>query len=189
LLSFNNYAEYALSTRMAHSVEEVMQFLLELARTARDAALREFEELEEFAGRKLAAWDVGFYAERLQRSRYSVSQEEMRPYFPLPTVLTGLFEVGERLFGVRIRERTGVPVWHPDVRFFELEGSNGQQIGSFYLDAYARSNKRSGAWMDECVGRKRLASGSALPVAYLVCNFLPPSEGRPALLTHDDVLT
>jgi oligopeptidase A len=189
LLDFRSYAEYALSTRMAHSVEEVMQFLLELARTSRAAAVKEFEELEEFAGRKLSAWDVGFYAERLQRSRYSVSQEEMRPYFPLPHVLTGLFEVANRLFGVRIGERPDVPVWHQDVRFFDIHGADGHQIGSFYLDAYARSNKRSGAWMDECVGRKRLSSGSALPVAYLVCNFLPPSEDRPALLTHDDVLT
>jgi oligopeptidase A len=189
LLDFRSYAEYALSTRMAHSVEEVMQFLVELARTARSAALSEFEELEAFAGRKLAAWDVGFYAERLQRSRYSVSQEEMRPYFPLPHVLTGLFEVASRLFDVRINEKQDAPVWHPDVRFFEIHSSEGKPVGSFYLDAYARSNKRSGAWMDECVGRKRLNSGSALPVAYLVCNFLPPSAGRPALLTHDDVLT
>ncbi|MBV8804035.1 MAG: M3 family metallopeptidase [Sinobacteraceae bacterium] len=189
LLDFKNYAEYALSTRMAHSVDEVMQFLVELARTARDAAVKEFEELEAFAGRKLSAWDVGFYAERLQRSRYSVSQEEMRPYFPLPHVLTGLFEVAMRLFEVRISERNDVPVWHPDVRFFEIYSAAGQPVGSFYLDAYARSNKRSGAWMDECVGRKRLNTGSALPVAYLVCNFLPPSRDRPALLTHDDVLT
>jgi oligopeptidase A len=189
LLDFGNYAEYALATRMAHSVGEVMQFLLELARTTRAAARQEFAELEAFAGRKLAAWDVGFYAERLQRSRYSVSQEEMRPYFPLPRVLTGLFEVAERLFGVRIRERQGAPAWHADVRYFEIESGDGRPVGSFYLDAYARANKRSGAWMDECVGRKQLHSGSALPVAYLVCNFLPPSEGQPALLTHDDVLT
>jgi oligopeptidase A len=188
LLEFANYAEYALATRMAHSVSEVMQFLLELAQTARAAARQEFAELESFAGRPLAAWDVGFYAERMQRERYSVSQEEMRPYFPLPRVLTGLFEVAERLFGVHIRERQGAPTWHPDVRYFEIAGSNGA-VGSFYLDAYARANKRSGAWMDECVGRKQLPTGSALPVAYLVCNFLPPSEGRPALLTHDDVLT
>jgi oligopeptidase A len=189
LLEFRSYAEYALSTRMAHSVEEVLQFLHELALSARSAALKEFEELEAFAGHKLAAWDVGFYAERLQRTRYSVSQEELRPYFPLPRVLTGLFDVAERLFGVRIRERQGAPVWHPDVRFFEIESPDGQAVGSFYLDAYARPNKRSGAWMDECVGRKRLTSGSALPVAYLVCNFLPPDANRPALLTHDDVLT
>jgi oligopeptidase A len=189
LLDFSNYAEYVLSTRMAHSVDEVMQFLLELARTARAAALKEFAELEEFAGRKLSAWDVGFYAERMQRERYSVSQEEMRPYFPLPHVLNGLFEVAGRLFGIRITEKTDVPVWHPDVRFFEIQGAEGRAVGSFYLDAYARSNKRSGAWMDECVGRKKLSSGSALPIAYLVCNFLPPNAGRPALLTHDDVLT
>jgi oligopeptidase A len=189
LLDFNNYAEYALSTRMAHSVDEVMKFLLELADTARAAALKEFQELEAFAGHKLSPWDVGFYAERMQRERYSVSQEEMRPYFPLPHVLTGLFEVATRLFGVKIHERQGMPVWHSDVRFFEIENAQGQQIGSFYLDAYARANKRSGAWMDECVGRKRLNTGSALPVAYLVCNFLPPSENKPALLTHDDVLT
>jgi oligopeptidase A len=189
LLDFRSYADYALSTRMARTVEEVVQFLHELARAARPAALREFAELEAFAGHPLSAWDVGFYAERLQRTRYSVSQEELRPYFPLPKVLTGLFEVAERLFGVRIRERQDAPVWHPDVRFFEIESGAGQAVGSFYLDAYARPNKRSGAWMDECVGRKQLDSGSALPVAYLVCNFLPPGTNRPALLTHDDVLT
>ena len=189
ILGFGNYAEYALATRMAHSVSEVMQFLDELARSARPAAVKEFEELEAFAGRKLEAWDVGFYAERLQRERYAVSQEELRPYFPLSRVLAGLFEVAERLFDVRIRERNGAPVWHPDVRFFEIESGAGRPVGSFYLDAYARPNKRSGAWMDECIGRKRLPTGSALPTAYLVCNVLPPGEGRPALLTHDDVLT
>ncbi len=189
LLDFANYAQYALSTRMARTVEEVMQFLHDLAKAARPAALREFAELEAFAGHPLSAWDVGFYAERLQRSRYDVSQEELRPYFPLPKVLTGLFAVAERLFGVRIRERQNAPVWHSDVRFFEIESAAGHAIGSFYLDAYARPNKRSGAWMDECVGRKQLESGSALPVAYLVCNFLPPSTSHPALLTHDDVLT
>jgi oligopeptidase A len=189
LLGFHSFADYALSTRMAHTIDEVIQFLRDLAQSARSAAQQEFAELEAFAGRKLNAWDVGFHAERLQRSRYSVSQEELRPYFPLPRVLAGLFEVAERLFGVRIRERQGVPVWHSDVRFFELESAEGQPIGDFYLDAYARPNKRSGAWMDECVGRKRLASGLAQPVAYLVCNFLAPNDGGPALLTHDDVLT
>ncbi len=189
LLDFPSYAHYALATRMAHSVEEVMSFLHELARAARAAALSEFAALEAFAGRSLAAWDVGFYAEALQRERFRVSQEELRPYFPLPKVLAGLFEVAERLFAVRIRERSDVPVWHADVRYFDITTAAGEPLGSFYLDAYARPHKRSGAWMDECVGRKRLASGAALPVAYLVCNFLPPSAGRPALLTHDDVLT
>ncbi len=189
LLDFPNYAQYALATRMAHSVEEVLTFLHELAAAARPAASAEFAELEAFAGRKLAAWDVGFYAERLQRERFRVSQEELRPYFPLPRVLAGLFEVAERLFTVRIRERAGVGVWHADVRFFDITTAGGAPVGGFYLDAYARPNKRSGAWMDECVGRKRLSCGAALPVAYLVCNFLPPGEGRPALLTHDDVVT
>ena len=189
LLDFKNYAEYALATRMASSAAEVLKFLHELSATARTAARAEFAELEAFAGRKLAAWDVGFYAERLQRERFQVSQEELRPYFPLPRVLSGLFEVAERLFGIRIRERSGAAVWHPDARLFDIASARGEPVGSFYLDAYARPNKRSGAWMDECVGRKRLASGEALPVAYLVCNFLPPGAGRPALLTHDDVLT
>jgi oligopeptidase A len=189
LLDFPNYAQYALATRMAHSVEEVLAFLRELARAARGAAQAEFAELEAFAGRRLEAWDVGFYAERLQRERFSISQEQLRPYFPLPRVLTGLFEMAERLFGVHIAERRDVPVWHPDVRFFDIIAANGTGLGSFYLDAYARPNKRSGAWMDECIGRKRLASGAALPVAYLVCNFLPPGAERPALLTHDDVVT
>ncbi len=189
LLDYPSYAQYALATRMAHTVDEVLDFLHKLAAAARPAAQAEFAELEAFAGRRLEAWDVGFYAERLQRERFQVSQEELRPYFPLPRVLSGLFEVAERLFGVRIRERAGAPVWHADVRFFEIRSSLEEPIGSFYLDAYARANKRSGAWMDECVGRKRLSSGAALPVAYLVCNFLPPGDERPALLTHDDVVT
>ena len=149
----------------------------------------EFAELETFAGRRLEAWDVGFYAEALQRERFRISQEELRPYFPLPKVLDGLFDVAERLFAVRISELRDAPSWHPDVRSFAISSAAGAPLGSFYLDAYARPNKRSGAWMDECIGRKRLASGSALPVAYLVCNFLPPGASRPALLTHDDVVT
>jgi oligopeptidase A len=189
LLGFGSFADYALATRMARSVEEVIRFLEQLSAAARPAALREFSELGAFAGRSLAPWDVGYYSERMQRARFSVSQEELRPYFPLPRVLDGLFEVAERLFDVRIRERTGVSVWHADVRFFQIEDSAARPVGSFYLDPYARPNKRSGAWMDECVGRKSLATGTVLPVAYLVCNFLPPAGGRPALLTHDDVLT
>lgn len=189
LLDFKSYAEYALATRMAKSVEEVLQFLKQIAEAARPAAVREFKELEAFEGRPLRPWDVGFYSERLQRERFNVSQEELRPYFSLPRVLEGLFGVAEQLFGVRIRERKGVPVWHPDVRFYDIENATGQAVGSFYLDAYARPHKRSGAWMDDCIGSKRLSSGTSLPVAYLVCNFLPLAEGKPALLTHDDVVT
>ncbi len=188
ILGFANFADYALAKRMARSRGEVMGFLEQLARAARPAAEHEFAELQKFAGRGLEAWDVAFYAERLQKQRHTIAQEELRPYFPLPKVLTGLFEVAERLFGVSIQERTGVPLWHPDVRYFEIRDA-ARVIGSFYLDAYARPHKRSGAWMDECVGRKHLASGDALPVAYLVLNVLPPGEEHPALLTHDDVLT
>ncbi len=188
ILGFENFADYALAKRMAHTRGEVMGFLEELARAGRPAAEREFAELEGFAGHRLEAWDLAFYAERLQKQRHAVSQEELRPYFPLPRVLAGLFEVAERLFGVHIEERSAAPVWHPDVRYFEIH-AGGRPVGSFYLDAYARPHKRSGAWMDECVGRKHLASGDALPVAYLVLNVLPPGQDRPALLTHDDVLT
>ncbi len=229
LLEFGSYAEYALATRMAKSVPEVLGFLRKLAQAARPAAQREFAELEQYAGRKLEAWDVTFWSERLQRERHSVSQEELRPYFPLPRVLEGLFEVAQRLFGVTIREKAGVPTWHPSVRYFEiLGGTDGARIGSFYLDPYAREQKRSGAWMDECVGRMALpgvgdgtgtdtdtsagtgadsstgaktatsagtvtgaGTNTTLPVAYLVCNFLPPAAdgAAPALLTHDDVVT
>jgi oligopeptidase A len=189
LLGYANFADYALATRMAASVPEVIAFLRHLGDAARPAALRELAELEQFAGRSLEAWDVSFYSERLQRARFAISQEELRPYFPLPRVLAGLFEVAQRLFDVRIRERSGVPVWHADARFFEIEDTSGQAVGSFYLDPYARPGKRSGAWQDECVGHKSLKTGKVLPVGYLVCNFLPAADGRPALLTHDDVLT
>ncbi|MFI4868102.1 MAG: M3 family metallopeptidase [Steroidobacterales bacterium] len=189
LVDFSNYADYALANRMARTVPEVMEFLRELARTARPAGAAEFAELELFAGRKLNAWDVTFYSERLQQSRYSVTQEELRDYLPLPRVLAGLFEVAEKLFDVRIRERTGEAVWHPDVRYFEVLSPTDAPVASFYLDAYARPHKRSGAWMDDCVGRKALNGRTILPVAYLVCNSMPPGDHRPAQLTHDDVVT
>jgi oligopeptidase A len=189
LLGFRHYADLALAKRMARSSEEVLQFLQRLAEAARPAALRERAELEKFAGAPLEAWDITFHAERLQRSLFSVSQEELRPYFPMPRVLAGLFSTAEQLFGLAIRERTGVPTWHADVRYFDISSASGESLGGFYLDAYARPNKRSGAWMDDCIGAKRLPSGAAKPVAYLVCNVLPPAAGEPALLTHDDVVT
>src|SRR5580698_7953237 len=189
LLDFGSFADYALANRMARTVPEVTDFLQQLVRAAKPAAAAELSELEQFAGRKLEAWDVTFYSERLQQSRYSISQEELRDYLPLPRVLQGLFEVAEKLFDVRIRERNGVPVWHADARYFEVQAPNGAPLASFYLDAYARPHKRSGAWMDDCIGRKALNGQTTLPVAYLVCNSLPPSGDRPALLTHDDVVT
>ena len=189
LLDFPNYAAYALATRMAPSNAAVFDFLRQLAKVARPAAQREFAELEQFAGRKLSAWDVGYYAEKLQHKLFSFSQEELRWYFPLPRVLEGLFAVAERLFGVKIVEHPGVPVWHADARFFEIQDATGRVRAAFYLDACARPKKRAGAWMDDCVGRKDFGGETTIPVAYLVCNFLPQAQGAPPLLTHDDVVT
>jgi len=189
LLDFPNYAAYALATRMAPSNEAVFEFLRKLVGSARSAAQREFAELEAFAGRKLNAWDVGYFAEKLQASLFSITQEEIRPYFPLPRVLEGLFAVAEKLFGVKIVERNGIPMYHPDARFYEIVDSQGAVRAGFYLDACARPKKRAGAWMDDCVGRKDFGAETTIPVAYLVCNFLPAAPGKPALLTHDDVVT
>ncbi len=189
LLGFDTFVDYALSTRMAKTREQVRRFLADLAERYRPAALAEFAELERFAGRRLDPWDIAFYSERLKRHRFDVSQEELRPYFPLPKVLDGLFEVAARLYRVRVRERSDVAVWDPAVRYFDVEDGAGRRIAGFYLDPYARPQKRSGAWMDECVIAKRLPTGHALPVAYLVCNFPSPVGTTPSLLTHDDVRT
>jgi oligopeptidase A len=189
LLGYENFADYALATRMAKSSKQVLSFLDDLARRCRPAARREFSELEEFAGRKLEAWDLAFFSERLQESRFKVSQEALRPYFPLPKVLSGLFTVTERLYGIAVRERPGVSAWHPSVRYYDLENARGEVVAGFYLDPYSRAEKRSGAWMDECINAKSLPSGKALPVAQLVCNFSAPVGSAPSLLTHDEVTT
>jgi oligopeptidase A len=189
LAGFASFAEYSLATKMAHESAEVLGFLRELARVSRPAAVREFADLEAFAGRSLEAWDVAFYSERMKRERLDVSEEALRPYFPLPRVLAGLFTVVTRLYGVRIVARPGVEVYHPDVRYFDILERDGTPRGGFFLDLYARPKKRGGAWMDECVGRIRIDDATALPVAYLVCNFTPPVGDHPSLLTHHDVLT
>jgi oligopeptidase A len=189
LLGFKNYADYALATRMAKSTKQVLSFLDDLARRCMPAAREEFSDLEEFAGRKLNAWDLAFYSERLQESRFKVSQEALRPYFPLPKVLAGLFALTQRLYGITVRERSGVSVWHPSVRYYDLLDSRDEVVAGFYLDPYSRTEKRSGAWMDECVVAKSLPSGAALPIAQLVCNFTAPVGTAPSLLTHDEVTT
>jgi oligopeptidase A len=189
LAGFANYAEYSLATKMARDPAEVLAFLGRLAAVARPVAEREFAALEAFAGRSLAAWDVTFFAERLKRERLDVAEEALRPYFPLPRALEGLFAVVARLYGVGIVERNDVEVYHPEVRFFAIHDRAGQPRAGFFLDPYARPGKRGGAWMDECVGRMQLGADSALPVAYLVCNFSPPQGTRPSLLTHHEVLT
>ncbi len=189
MLGFANFAEYSLATKMAGSVEEVLEFLTDLARRSREHALHEFAELETFAGRRLEAWDVTYYAEKMREQRYGLSDEALRPYFPLPHVLEGMFEVAARLYGVAIRSRDGVDTWHPDVRFFDITDATGRVRGSFYTDLFARERKRGGAWMDECIGRKNLNGSIQLPVAFLVTNFMPPVGDDPALLTHHEVVT
>jgi oligopeptidase A len=189
LLGFKNYADYALATRMAKSSKQVLTFLEDLARRCLPAGRQEFSDLEEFAGRKLNAWDMAYYAERLQERRFKVSQEALRPYFPLPKVLKGLFVLVQRLYGISVQERPEVSVWHPSVRYYDLLDHDGNVVAGFFLDPYARSEKRSGAWMDECVIAKTLPSGTALPVAQLVCNFTAPVGNSPSLLTHDEVTT
>ena len=189
LLGFDNFASYVLATRMAKSVDEVITFLRDMAKAAKPTALRELAELEAFAGCKLDAWNVTYYSERLQEARYNISQEELREYFALPRVLEVLFEVIQRLFQVSIKAQPQVATWHPDACYYTISDAQGSQLGGFYLDPYARPHKRSGAWMDDCVTRKVTASGTALPVAHLVCNALASAPGQPALLTHDDVVT
>ena len=189
LVGFASFAEYSLATKMARDPAEVLEFLQRLARVSRPAAEREFDELQRFAGRPLAAWDVAYWSERLKNERLQVSEEALRPYFPLPRVLAGLFTVLSRLYGVRIVANPEVEVYHPDVRYFDVLDRDGSPRGGFFLDLYARPKKRGGAWMDECVGRIQLGGTSALPIAYLVCNFAPPSGEQPSLLTHHDVLT
>jgi oligopeptidase A len=191
LVGFDNYASYSLATKMASSVVEVNDFLKHLASHSRQAAQRELDELRTFAGRELNSWDVGYYSERMKQQRFDLSEEALRPYFPAPQVLLGLFAVATRLYGVQIVERPDVEKYHADVQFFDILNADGTCRGSFYVDLYARPKKRGGAWMDDCVGRMQIGSTNYLPVAYLVCNFMPPAAdgSKPALLTHSEVVT
>lgn len=195
LLGYANYAELSLATKMAESTDAVVGFLTDLAQKAKPVAEREFGELETFAREELGLddlqpWDVTFAAEQLRQSRYAISQEDLRPYFPAQQVIDGLFRVVERLYGVRIRENTkAVNTWHPDVQFFEILDTDGGVRGRFYTDLYARTGKRSGAWMAECKVRRDTGDGIQTAVAFLTCNFAPPVGDKPALLTHQEVET
>ncbi len=194
LLGFANHAERSLATKMAQSPEQVMDFLTDLAQRSKPIAVKEFEELKAFAKEtagmdELQAWDVTYFAEKLRQQRYSISQEELKPYFPEDKVVSGLFAVVNRLYGLVISERTDIDTWHKDVRFFEIRESNGNLRGQFYLDLYARQHKRGGAWMDECLVRRKTAKGLQTPVAFLTCNFSEPVGDKPALFTHDEVTT
>ena len=194
LLGFNNYAELSLSTKMANKPEDVTGFLENLAdkswRHARSdlAELRQFAQ-EQYGINTLQAWDIGYFSEKMRQHFYQLSQEQVKAYFPVTKVIPGLFSVVKKLYGLEITELTDFDSWHPDVRFFQIHDKNEQLRGQFYLDLYARPKKRGGAWMDDCVGRRKTAEGIQIPVAYLTCNFTPPAGDDPALLTHDEVLT
>jgi len=193
LLGFANAAALSLDDKMAGTPERVLGFLRELAGRARPVAESELASLREFARESLGIadlqpWDIAYASEKLRQQRFAFSEEDLKPYFPLPQVLDGLFAIAGRVFGVAFRERAGVEVWHPDARYYDVVDADGSVRAGFYVDHYARAGKRGGAWMDVCRSRFR-ADTLQHPVAYLTCNFPPPVEGRPALLTHDDVLT
>jgi len=193
LLGFGNYAELSLASKMAESTEQVLSFLRDLGMRGKPFAEQDLRELQAFASEQgcneLQSWDVGYYSEKLREQRYSISQEILRAYFPIDKVLTGLFAIVEKLYGIQIKELTGFDTWHPDVRLFEIT-ENGQHVGRFFFDLYARANKRGGAWMDGARDKRRTANGTLIsPVANLVCNFTPAVGGKPALLTHDEVTT
>ena len=192
MLGYRNFAEVSLVPKMADNPEQVLGFLRELAIKAKPFAERDLAELQAFARDQLGLaplepWDVGYASEKLRVANYAFSEQEVKEYLPEPKVLDGLFKVVEKLYQVRIQPDSG-PVWHPDVRFFRIE-RNGQLVGQFYLDLYARDTKKGGAWMDSAITRRRLASGIETPVAYLVCNFPGPVGGKPATFSHDDVIT
>lgn len=195
LLGFNNFAEKSLATKMADNPQQVLNFLTDLAQRAHGQGEADMAQLRAFAREHagvetLNPWDIAYYSEKQKQHLYTISDEQLRPYFPEPRVLQGLFEVVRRLYGIEARERHDVETWHPEVRFFDLLDENGNVHGSFYLDLYAREHKRGGAWMDECTTMMRRADGSLQkPVAYLVCNFNRPVQGKPALFTHDEVTT
>jgi len=193
LLGFANYGELSLASKMANSPQQVVEFMRELAQRARPFAEKDLAELREFARTELGisdlqSWDVGYASEKLREQRYAFSEQEVKQYFPENAVLPGMFKLVETLYGLQIKPASA-PVWHDDVRFFDIRNVQGQLVGQFYLDLYARNSKRGGAWMDDVITRRRLEKGIQTPVAYLNCNFSPPVGGKPALFTHDEVIT
>src|SRR5258708_25981716 len=193
LLGYGSYAEVSLVPKMAESPEQVLRFLDDLARRARPFAERDVQELREFARNELhiqdlQAWDIAYASEKLRAKRYAFSDQELKQYFPEDAAIAGLFRVAETLYGIRIFP-SAAAVWHQDVRFFEIRDSAGALVGEFYTDLYARDTKRGGAWMDDGITRRRKGEQLQTPVAYLNCNFSRPIGGKPALFTHDDVLT
>ncbi|MFM7371275.1 MAG: M3 family metallopeptidase, partial [Sphaerospermopsis kisseleviana] len=202
LLGFENFAELSLASKMAKNVPAVEKLLEELRQASYDAAVKDLEALKAFAKSQKAAevedlqhWDISFWAERQREAKFAFTEEELRPYFPLPQVLDGLFGLIKRLFGVTVSPADGqAPVWHEDVRYFQISDKNGTPIAYFYLDPYIRpAEKRGGAWMDACIHRSKITergiTSTRLPVAYLICNQTPPVDNKPSLMTFDEVET
>lgn len=194
LLGFASSAKLSLEDKMAGSPDKVLSFLRDLAAKARPVAQRELQTLRDFAADNLGIadlqpWDVGYASEKLREARYAFSEEDIKPYFPLPKVMAGLFDLAERVLGARLVEREGVDTWHPDVQFFDVYDTDGTLRAGVYLDHFAREGKRGGAWMDVCRAPLQEASGRRRPIAFLTCNFPPPAEGKPSQLTHNEVLT
>ncbi|HAC62999.1 MAG TPA: peptidase M3, partial [Cyanothece sp. UBA12306] len=196
LLGYNTYAEVSLARKMAPDVETVEKLLEELRQVSYDAAVQDLEELKTFAQTDdLKHWDLSFWSEKQREAKFNFTAEELRPYFPLPQVLNGLFTLAKRIFGVTITPADGqAPVWHEDVRYFQVSNETGEAIAYFYLDPYSRpAEKRGGAWMNDCVGRAKIrldgTFSTRLPVAYLICNQTPPVDGKPSLMTFYEVTT
>jgi oligopeptidase A len=193
LLGYNSFAEVSLVPKMANSPQQVLEFLNDLAQRAKPYAQRDVASLREYAKKELGLetmqpWDRTYVAEKLRGQRYSFSEQEVKQYFPEPQVLAGMFRVVETLYGLTL-EKSSAPLWHPAVKFFDIRDRNKKLLGQFYLDLYARDTKRGGAWMDDAITRRRIGSGIQTPVAYLNCNFSGPVGDKPALFTHDEVIT
>jgi oligopeptidase A len=193
LLGFANFGELSLASKMANSPQQVVEFMRELSRRARPFAEKDLAELREYARSELGiadlqSWDVGYASEKLREQRYAFSEQEVKQYLPEDAVLPGMFKLVETLYGLQISVGHA-PVWHDDVRFYDISDAQGKLVGQFYLDMYARNSKRGGAWMDDVITRRRLATGIQTPVAYLNCNFSAPVGGKPAVFTHDEVIT
>jgi len=194
ILGFQNYVEYALARRMADTPESVMDFLEDLAEKARPAAIEQYRSLQEFARNEgvsepLEPWDTAYWSERYRQSELHLSDEELKPYFPLERMIEALFFTAGRLFGVSLVLDETIPAWHPDVRYYWLENADGRRFAGLYMDFFSRKQKRGGAWMDVCQSRRETAEGTQLPVAFLTCNFSPPVADQPCLMTHHDVQT
>ena len=189
LVGFDDYADYSLATKMATSTDEVIDFLRELASRLKETAEKELSELSAFAGMKLEPWDMTFWIEKYKQEQFSISNETLRQYFPASKVINGLFDLASRLYGITLESRDGIEMWHKDARYFEIKDGNGRLIGGFYADMFARTGKRTGAWMDDCINRKGLDGSEITPVGYLVCNFAPPGADSDSLLSHSDIET